>query len=298
MSFFKRIFLFVLVNLAIIAVLMTVTSIFGIEPYLQKSGLNLQSLAIYSAVIGFSGSLISLFLSKTIAKWTLGVQIIDSPKSSDEAKIVEIVGRVANQIGISTPEVGIYNSPEVNAFATGWSRNHSLVAVSSGLLDEMSDEEIEGVLAHEMAHVANGDMVTMTLIQGVVNTFVVFASRVAAFAIQKFFSKNDDDAVGGISYWLISILFEILFGILASLLVFWFSRHREFRADAGGAKFVGKAKMIAALQRLQRTADAIDPRGKSLATMKISDRSSIAKLFSTHPPLELRIQKLREAMIS
>ena len=228
----------------------------------------------------------------------MGVKVIKHPGDHEESKLVEIISRLAQQGGFKMPEVGIYDSPEVNAFATGWGRNHSLVAVSAGLLHEMDDSEIEGVLAHDMAHVANGDMVTMTLIQGVVNTFVIFAARVAAYAVQTAMSR-DNEAVGGLAYWITSIVFEIIFGVLASTIVFWFSRRREFAADYGAAQFVGKQKMIAALKRLQQLTNKIDPSQKSLATMKISDRpSSFMAIFSTHPRLEQRIEALQKAMIS
>ena len=298
MSFFKRIFFFILVNVAVVAILMTVTTVFGIEPYLNaKTGLNLTSLAIYSAIIGFAGSFISLFISKWMAKSMMGVKVIKHPHSPEQVQLFETVQRLAQQGDFKMPEVGIYNSPEVNAFATGWGKNHSLVAVSSGLLQEMNHNEVEGVLAHEMAHIANGDMVTMTLIQGVVNTFVIFAARAAAYAVQIALGK-DQEEIGGLAYWLTSIVFEIVFGILASLIVFWFSRRREFEADFGGAKFVGKQKMIAALKRLQELSNKIDPSQKSLATMKISDRpSGFMAAFSTHPRLEDRIAALQKAMV-
>jgi heat shock protein HtpX len=297
MTFFKRIFFFLLVNFAIIAVLMTITSIFGIEPYLQPYGLNLTSLAIYAAIIGFTGSFISLFLSKWMAKKMMGVQVIETPSNTHEAKLTEIVSHVAQQIGIKMPEVGIYNSKEVNAFATGWSKNHSLIAVSAGLLEQMTDDEVEGVLAHEMAHVANGDMVTMTLLQGVLNTFVIFAARALAFVIQRLMGR-DSDEIGGLAYWGISILLEIVFSILATMVVMWFSRWREFHADMGGAKFVGKSKMISALKKLKTLSNRVDPAHKSMATMKISDRPSLLKLFASHPPLDKRIEALQKAMIS
>ncbi len=298
MSFFKRIFFFLLVNLAVIAVLMTITTIFGIEPYLTPYGLNLTSLLIYAAIIGFTGSFISLLLSKWMAKKMMGVQVIDQPSNTDESKLIEIISRLAQQGNFKMPEVGIYDSPEVNAFATGATKNSSLVAVSAGLLHEMNWDEIEGVLAHEMAHINNGDMVTMTLIQGVVNTFVIFAARAAAYGVQTVLGK-DNEEIGGLSYWITSIVFEILFGILASLIVFWFSRRREFAADFGGAQFVGKQKMIAALKRLQQLTDRIDPSEKSFATMKIADRpSGFSAMFSTHPRLEDRIEALQKAMVN
>ena len=303
MTIFKRFFVFILVNMGVIAVLMTITSVFGIEPYLSKQGLNLTSLFIYAAIIGFSGSFISLFLSKWMAKSFMGVVLIETPSNHIESKLIETISRLAQQGNFEMPEVGVYDSTEVNAFATGWGKNHSLVAVSTGLLHEMDDEEIEGVLAHEMAHVANGDMVTMTLIQGVVNTFVIFAARIAAYAASKFFGGDDnedeDDGINHLTYMITSIVFEILFGILASTIVHWFSRRREFVADEGGARFVGKQKMIAALKRLQSLVDRVDTHQQSLATMKISDKpSSFAEWFSTHPRLDKRIEALQRAEIS
>lgn len=291
----KRLFFFCLVNIAIIVVLGTIMTVFNVQPYLTDQGLNLTSLLIFAAVIGFTGSFISLFLSKWMVKWTMKVKLIKSPQSHQESKLVEIISRIAAQLGINTPEIGIYPSGEVNAFATGWGKNHSLVAVSAGLLDAMNEDELEGVLAHEMAHISNGDMVTMVLIQGVINTFIIFAARVAAFAVQKFLGK-DNEAIGGLSYWLTSIAFEIVFGILASTIVFWFSRRREFRADLGGAKFVGKNKMIAALKKLETLHGKIDTRQKSMATMKISDKPR-RLLFASHPPLADRIKALQQAQI-
>ena len=298
MNIFKRLFFFLLVNLGVVAMLMLITSLFDIEPYLSSSGLNLFSLFIYALIIGFSGSLISLLLSKWMAKTFMGVEVIQEPSNHVESKLINIVNRLAHQGNLKMPEVGIYHSPEANAFATGWGKNHSLVAVSSGLLNEMNDAEVEGVLAHEMAHVANGDMVTMALIQGVVNTFVIFSARIAAFVVSKAIGGDKDE---GMSHWVYlgtSILFEIVFGILASTIVFWFSRRREFAADEGGAQFVGKQKMIAALSRLQTLVDRVDTHQQSLATMKISDQPSrLTALFSTHPRLEKRIEALKMAAI-
>ena len=290
-----RIFIFIVINLAVVVLLTAITSIFGIDTnYLQPNGLNLESLFIVALIIGFAGSFISLFLSKWIAKKTMGIELITQPKNHQESRIVEIISGIAHRNNIKTPEIGIYHSSEVNAFATGSSRNNSLVAVSAGLLEEMNEQELEGVLAHEMAHVINGDMVTMALLQGVINTFVIFFARIAAYAVQKTLLK-DDEEVGGIVYFLISIAFEIVFGILASLIVFWVSRRREFAADKGAAVFVGKNKMIAALQKLNKLSNRIDTSQKTLATMKISDRGS--SIFSTHPDLQLRIQRLQELQI-
>lgn len=295
----KRILLFLLTNLAVIAVISIILSIFNVQPYLTQHGLDYQSLLIYAAIVGFTGAFISLFLSKTMAKHGMGVQIITQPKSPYESWLVTTIQNLARQSNIGMPEVGIYDSPEPNAFATGWNKNSSLVAVSSGLLNQMSQDEIEGVLGHEISHVANGDMVTMSLIQGVVNTFVIFFARIAAFIVTQFFRRNEEDSGGGMNmmvYYLVSIAFEILFGILASLIVMAFSRYREFRADAGSARLVGKGKMIAALRKLQMVSEqASDNRMPSLATFKISSHSTFAKMFSSHPPLEKRIEALEKS---
>ncbi|MCK5460623.1 protease HtpX [Candidatus Gracilibacteria bacterium] len=298
MTAFKRIFFWFLINAAVIAVIMTIVSVFGLDiHYLKPYGLDLKSLAILSLLWGFAGSFISLCLSKFLAKRMLGVKIIDQPQNHDEIFLTEIIGRLASQGGFKTPEIGIYASPEVNAFATGATKNSSLVAVSQGLLNEMDKDEIEGVIAHEMAHIQNGDMVTMALLQGVINAFVIFFARVAAYAVQTALGKSGDE-IGGLAYWVTSILFEILFSALASVIVFAFSRWREYRADFGGASFVGKQKMIAALKRLQNTQNKIDSRQKSLSTMKIANKASFARFFSTHPRLDDRIKRLQQAPIS
>lgn len=297
MSFMKRIFLFLLTNIAVIAIASIVLSVLNVRPYLEASGINYQSLLIFSAVFGFSGSLISLLLSKWMAKNAFGVRILQQPQTSDEQFIVQTVQTLARQASIGMPEVGIYDSPEANAFATGWNRNNALVAVSTGLLHEMEKDEIEAVLGHEISHIANGDMVTLTLIQGVVNTFVIFFARIAAYAVQTFFSKdNEQGGFGTLAYSFTSIVFEILFGILASTIVMAFSRYREFRADSGSAQFLGKEKMIKALKKLELLQNhLVDPRGKSFATMKISDRpSKFLSLFSSHPPLADRIEALKK----
>ena len=297
MRFIKRIFLFLVVNLAIIVVLGAVVTIFGIRPYLTPYGLDLKALAIFSVIIGFTGSFISLFMSKVSAKWMMRVAVIHQSRNSQEANLIQVITNISQRLGITMPEVGVYPSPEVNAFATGWSRNHSLVAVSEGLLREMDARELEGVLAHEMAHIANGDMVTMTLVQGIMNTFIIFAARVVAFFVGKFLSRNED--LGRLSYFLLSIFFEIVFGIFASILVMAYSRRREFRADEGGAKFVGKVKMLAALKKLGQLSQKIDTRQKSLATMKISDKPGrFGRIFSTHPSIEERIERLQKAKMA
>lgn len=292
MALAKRIVLFLVVNIAVVVLLTTITSVFGIAPYLGAYGLNLTSLAIFASIIGFSGAFISLFLSKMMAKWQMGVKVIETPSTRDEVFFHQVVQRIATQEGIKMPEIGIYQSPEINAFATGAGKNSALVAVSSGLLEQMDQDELEGVIAHEMAHVLNGDMVTMTLVQGVVNTFVIFIARVAAYAIQNFITKGEE--TGGLVYYLISFVLELIFGILASTIVAAFSRWREFGADRGGAKYSSQAKMIKALQFLQNHQRMTDPSDKGFATMKISRPSSgIMMLFATHPPLEKRIEALK-----
>lgn len=294
---FKRIGLFLVSNLAIIVVISILLKIFNIDPYVSQYGLNYQSLLIFSAIIGFAGAFVSLFISKWMAKMAYSIRIIDQPGNHVEKWLYQRVEQYAQQLGIGMPEVGIYESREPNAFATGWNRNNALVAVSTGLMEYMDTDELEGVLGHEMAHVANGDMVTMTLIQGVLNTFVIFFARVAAFAVSTFMRGGDREEGGGVSglaYFGIMIVFEIFFGILASIIIMWFSRRREFRADAGAAKQVGRQKMISALKKLQTLQPLnADVRGKSLSTSKISSYGSVMALFSTHPPLEKRIAALQ-----
>lgn len=294
MAFFKRIFFFILVNVGVVATLMAVTTIFGIEPYLSAYGINYISLAIYAAVIGFSGAFISLFLSKWMAKSMMGVKVIKDARNQTETHLIQTIKHMADQARVGLPEVGIYDSPEINAFATGWNRNKALVAVSSGLLEAMNQDELEGVLAHEMAHVKNGDMVTMTLIQGIINTFVIFAARSIAHLVASLYSRGDD-GINRAIYFMVSIVLEIIFGILASVIVFSFSRWREFGADYGGAQLSSKKKMIAALIFLQ-SHHAVDNRQKAFATMKMNgNQSPITRLFSTHPPLEKRIMALQAA---
>jgi heat shock protein HtpX len=298
---FIRVLLFIGTNLAVIALLTFVMRLFGIEPYLTANGLNLTSLMIFSAILGFSGAFISLLMSKFIAKMSYGVQIINQPRSEQEQFLYSIVSQLSDRLEIKMPEVGIYHSPEPNAFATGASRNSSLVAVSSGLLDTMTRDEVEGVLGHEMAHVANGDMVTMTLLQGVLNTFVIFFARIAAYAVTNAMrgqnSRDEGESTSSFAYYGIAFVFEILFGILASMIVMAFSRHREFKADAHAAQTVGAHKMVAALQKLMQMQNrAIDPRGKALSTMKISGgQSKLMALFSSHPPLTSRIEALQNS---
>lgn len=288
----KRILLFVLTNVAVVAVLGIVASLLGVNRYLTPAGLDLGSLLGFAMVIGFGGAIISLLISKPMAKWTTGVRIISQPQNVDEAWIVETVRKLADTAGIGMPEVGIFDGAP-NAFATGAFKNSALVAVSTGLLQGMTREEIEAVIGHEIAHVANGDMVTMALIQGVMNTFVVFLSRVIAFAIDGFLRKGDERSSGpGIGYMISTIVLDIVLGFAAAIVVAWFSRHREFRADAGAAKLMNrKQPMINALARLGGMTPGELP--KSMAAMGIA--GGIGKLFSTHPPIEERIAALQNA---
>jgi heat shock protein HtpX len=287
----KRIVLFVLTNLAVVVVLGIVASLLGVNRYLTAQGLNLTSLLIFAAIMGFGGAIISLLISKPVAKWSAGVQVIEQPRNQDEAWIVETVRRFANQAGIGMPEVGIFEG-EPNAFATGAFKNSALVAVSTGLLQGMTREEVEAVIGHEVAHVANGDMVTMTLIQGVMNTFVVFLSRVISFFVDSLLSRGSDRSGPGIGYYVSTIVLDILLGFLAAIIVAWFSRQREFRADAGSAQLLGrKQPMINALARLGGMIPGELP--KSIQAFGIT--SGVGKLFSTHPPIEERIARLQGA---
>ncbi len=287
----KRIFLLILTNIAVVAVLGIVGSLLGVNRFLTANGLNLGLLLGYALLVGFGGAFISLLISKPMAKWSSGVRVINQPQNSDEAWIVQTVERLARQAGIGMPEVGIFEG-EPNAFATGAFRDSSLVAVSTGLLQGMTHEEIEAVIGHEIAHVANGDMVTMTLIQGVMNTFVVFLSRVIGYAVDSFLRKGDDRGGPGIGYVVTTIVLDIVLGFVAAMIVAWFSRQREFRADAGAAQLMGrKQPMINALARLGGMHPAELP--KSLAAMGIA--GGIGKLFSTHPPIEERIAALQKA---
>ncbi|MDB5880734.1 MAG: zinc metalloprotease HtpX [Ramlibacter sp.] len=286
----KRIFLFVLTNLAVVVVLGIVASLLGVNRYLTANGLNLGMLLAFAFVIGFGGAIISLLLSKTIAKWSSGVQLITEPRNADEAWIVQTVRKLADQAGIGMPDVGIFEG-EPNAFATGAFKNSALVAVSTGLLQGMTRQEIEAVLGHEISHISNGDMVTMTLIQGVMNTFVVFLSRVIGYFVDGFLSRGDNRSGPGIGYYITTIVLDILFGFLAAIIVAWFSRQREFRADAGSARLLGKQPMINALARLGGMVPGELP--KSIQAFGIT--SGVGKLFSTHPPIEERIAALQTA---
>jgi heat shock protein HtpX len=290
----KRILLFVLTNVLVVAVLGVVASLLGVNRYLTPNGLNLGSLLGFALIMGFGGAIISLLISKPMAKWTTGVQIIEQPRNADEAWIMETVRKLADKAGIGMPEVGIFEGAP-NAFATGAFKNSALVAVSTGLLQGMTREEIEAVIGHEVAHVANGDMVTMTLIQGVMNTFVVFLSRVIGYAVDSFLRKNDSENTGpGIGYMITTIVLDIVLGFAAAIVVAWFSRQREFRADAGAAQLLGRRQpMINALARLGGMTPGELP--KSVAAMGIA--GGIGQLFSTHPPIEERIAALQTAQL-
>ena len=288
----KRIILFVLTNLAVVLVLGVVASLLGVNRFLTSNGLNLTALLGYALIMGFGGAFISLLISKPVAKWSSGVQVIAQPSNADEKWLVDTVQKLSDKAGIGMPEVGIFEG-DPNAFATGAFKNSALVAVSTGLLQNMTHEEIEAVLAHEVAHIANGDMVTMTLIQGVMNTFVVFLSRVVGYAVDSFLRKNDEENTGpGMGYWITTIVLDIVLGFAAAIVVAWFSRHREFRADAGAADLMGrKQPMVNALARLGGLHTADLP--KSVAAMGIA--GGIGQLFSTHPPIEERIAALQNS---
>ena len=288
----KRIFLFILTNVAVVAVLGIVASLLGVNRFLTPNGLNLPMLLGFALVIGFGGAIISLLISKPVAKWSAGVRLINDAQNADEAWIVETVRKLADKAKIGMPEVGIFEGAP-NAFATGAFKNSSLVAVSTGLLQGMTREEIEAVLGHEIAHVANGDMVTMTLIQGVMNTFVVFLSRVIGYAVDSFLRKGDSNSSGpGMGYYISTIVLDIVLGFAAAIVVAWFSRHREFRADAGAAQLMGrKQPMMNALARLGGMQPGELP--KAVEAMGIT--GSIGKLFATHPPIEERIAALQNA---
>jgi len=287
----KRVFLFVMTNLAVMAVLMVSARILGVDRFLTANGLNMTALAGFSLLMGFGGATISLLMSKTMAKMSTGARIINQPQTADEAWIVQTVQKFADKAGIGMPDVAIYDGAP-NAFATGAFKNSALVAVSTGLLQSMTREEVEAVIGHEVAHVANGDMVTMTLIQGVMNTFVVFLSRVIGYAVDSFLRKGDTQSSGpGIGYMVSTIVLDIVFGFVAAIIVAWFSRQREFRADAGAANYMGrKQPMINALARLGGLTPGELP--KTMQAMGIA--GGLGKLFSTHPPMEERIAALQK----
>lgn len=288
-----RIFLFLMTNIAILALISIVFSLLGIDGILAENGvdLDLGALLVMSAVIGFGGSFISLAMSKWLAKRGMGVHIITEPRNQTELWLIATVRRQAEAAGIGMPEVGVFEQNDPNAFATGMSRNNALVAVSSGLMQQMSSDEVEAVLAHEVSHVANGDMITMGLLQGVINTFVVFLSRLVGFFVDRVILKNDRGL--GIGYFISSIIAQIFLSIFASMIAMWFSRKREFRADAGGASLAGKHKMIAALRKLQNVNEPEDLPGEFAAFgISGSMASGMKRLFLSHPPLSERIEAL------
>jgi heat shock protein HtpX len=297
MTWLKRIGLFFAVNILVMITISTILNLLGVKPYLTHYGLNYTSLMIFCLVWGMGGAFISLALSRLMAKWMMGVKVISpDTRDSEHRQLVLMVHELARSANLSImPEVGIYDSPEINAFATGPTKSRSLVAVSSGLLYRMNQDEIRGVLGHEVAHIANGDMVTMTLVQGVVNAFVMFLARAIAFALTMAGQKDEENQGTPFAYYAVQMVLEIVFMILGSMVVAWFSRYREFRADQGGARLAGRQNMIQALQGLQRTIDVVGPAdAPSVQAFKISSRpGGFMRFFSTHPPLEERIARLK-----
>ncbi len=297
---FKRIFLFIAVNILVVLTINITLTLFGVRPYLYNSGIDYQALLVFCAIVGFIGSFISLALSRVMAKFAMGVKVIDpdSPQSSAERELVSTVHGLARKAGLpAMPEVGYYVNPEVNAFATGPTKSRSLVAVSTGLLERMDSRAVEGVLGHEIAHINNGDMVTMALLQGVVNTFVMFFARIAAWGLTQAMAGNRDGEERAPNYFLYNMVvfvFEIAFSLLGAIVVAFFSRRREFRADAGGASLAGKDKMIHALRSLKSAHEPVDRSHPELAAFKINGGPrGFAALFSTHPDLEVRIRTLQ-----
>lgn len=299
---FKRVMLFVLTNILVIAVVSTLIQFLGLQPYLTNQGINYLSLLIFCALFGFVGAFISLQLSRWTAKRSMGVQLIDpaNPRGRTESEVVDLVRSLCTRLNIRTlPEIGIYNSPELNAFATGPSQDRALLAISSGLLERMDPGSLEGVIGHEMSHIANGDMVTMTLLQGVVNTFVMFLSEIMVFAIENALRNRDDNRRGGglgffAQYMLIQLLQTVLM-LLASPLIYFYSRRREYAADAGSARATGRENMIHALETLKRFTQVQDNRAPALSTFKINGRGQglVALLYASHPPLDKRIEALK-----
>ncbi len=295
----KRIFLFLVVNILVVLTISLTLNLLGIRPYLTQWGIDYESLLAFCAIVGFGGAFVSLALSKVMAKWMMGVKVINptNPGSQTATQLLQTVHRLAQKAGLpGLPEVGVYESPEINAFATGPSKGNALVAVSTGLLNSMKWEEVEGVLGHEISHVANGDMVTMTLLQGIVNTFVMFFARVAAWGVNQAMSgdRDDDRGPNPFMYMITVFIFEIFFSILGSIVVNYFSRRREFRADAGSARIGGREKMIHALEALKRHHEEVDGSHPSLQTLKINGGTrGLGALFATHPDLDTRINALR-----
>ncbi|SDL42025.1 Heat shock protein. Metallo peptidase. MEROPS family M48B [Franzmannia pantelleriensis] len=294
-----RILLFLATNLGVILVASITLRLLGVEPYLNAQGLNMNSLLIFCFIFGMAGSMISLFISKWMAKRSTGTVVIEQPSNSTEKWLLDTVAELSREAGIKTPEVGIFPAQQSNAFATGWNRNDALVAVSAGLLNRMRPEEVRAVLAHEIGHVANGDMVTLALIQGVVNTFVMFFARVVAHLVDSFLkSRTDGAGLGFMGYFAVVIVAEIVFGIVASAIVAWFSRFREYRADAAGAQLAGSGAMINALARLKAETELPDQMPDTLRAMAITKgqtKSLMERMFASHPPLDDRIRALKEA---
>lgn len=291
----KRIALFILTNLAILLVLSIVAQLTGLDAWLAREGSSLGALLAFAAFFGFSGAFVSLGLSKWLAKRATGLRVIDAPATAGEQWLIETVRALAQRSGIGMPEVGIFESAQPNAFATGPRRDHALVAVSSGLLASMNRSEIEAVLGHEITHVANGDMVTLTLISGVVNTFVIFLSRIVGNIVDRSMSRDNEGQ--GPAYFVTVLVTQLLLGILASMIVMWFSRQREFRADAGGARLAGREQMIGALERLQQAHDQPLPSNLSAFGISGGEAASWQRLFSSHPPIAQRIAALRSASV-
>jgi heat shock protein HtpX len=295
-----RILLFLATNLAVIVLASITFRLLGFEGILANQGvdLNLTALLVFCALIGFGGSLFSLLISKRMAKWSTKARVIERPGNDAERWLLETVERLSRKAGIAMPEVAVFPTPEPNAFATGANRNKALVAVSVGLLENMRPEEVEAVLGHEIGHVANGDMVTLSLIQGVVNTFVLFLARIAGYFVDRVLMKNERGF--GIGYWITTIVAEIVLGILASAIVMWFSRYREFKADAAGAQLAGRDKMISALERLKRAQDMPNTMPDTLVAfgINVGMRQGLRALFASHPPLDARIAALKAMPIS
>jgi heat shock protein HtpX len=292
-----RLLLFFGTNLAVILIASVTLRLLGVDSYLAQNGIQYGSLLAFAAVFGFAGSIISLLISKKMAKWSTRAKVIESPRTPAERWLVDTVAQLAENAGIGMPEVAIFPASQSNAFATGWNRNNALVAVSEGLLSRFSKEEIRAVLGHEIGHVANGDMVTLALIQGVVNTFVIFASRVIGSLVDRVVFRNESGH--GIGFFVVSIVAELVLGILASTIVFWFSRRREFRADIAGAQLAGRGAMINALQRLKQESEVPDQMPDTLQAFGINRgaRAGLSALFMTHPPLEDRIRALTVAQL-
>ncbi|SFG94801.1 protease HtpX [Neptunomonas qingdaonensis] len=290
-----RIILFLLTNMAVLLIASVTLNLLGVEHYLSGTGLNLTSLLIFCAVFGFVGSFVSLFISKWMAKRSTGTQIIEQPRTREEKWLVDTVAELAEKAGIGMPEVGIFHSDQANAFATGWNKNNALVAVSSGLLQRFRPEEARAVMAHEIGHVANGDMVTLTLIQGVVNTFVMFFARIVGYFVDSLLRKNSESSGVGIGFYIATFVAEIVFGIAASMIVAWFSRRREFRADVAGAQFGSTAGMIGALQRLKAESAMPDQLPSQMTAFGISSHTKMGfmALMASHPPLDDRIAALQ-----